>query len=83
MKAEIYIEIPVKVTFSIDPGQTKTHYDPGFPPQIEDIDFDSKQALIEIHNTIFDKDSWVGEELMNIANDAAKEAEYDRAKGKI
>ncbi len=45
MEATIYIEIPVKVTFSIDPGQrgifdqAPENCQPEYPASVEDINY--------------------------------------------
>ena len=67
MKETLYIEIPVEITFSIDPGQIQTHTNLGYPPSIEDIEFDNNQVIKEIEKAIYDKNSTVEEELMDAA----------------
>jgi len=82
MEATIYIEIPVTVTFSVDPGQKQTHTDPGFMPSIEDIDYDGKQVLDAVGAEIFGEKSHIEEELMEIAVDAKRADEEDQAEMK-
>ena len=64
----IYIEIPVEISFSIDPGQKATHWEPGFPPCVEEMDINPGQILDEIRKVIFDDKSDIPEKLMDLVN---------------
>ena len=81
MIATIYIEIPVEVTFSIDPGQ-KGRFSgppencwPEYPACVQDLTFDPKQVLAETHKALYDSDSTVPEQLMEIARSKQDEPE--------
>ena len=82
METTIYIEIPVKVTFSVDPGQKETWGDnggdPPIPGSIEDKDFDEGQVLTAVRDAILSKKSNVDEELMEVAVQAKRTDEEDR-----
>jgi len=73
----VWVEIPVEITFSVDPGQKQTHTDPGYEPQVEDISFDDKQVIIALENEIYGEQSTIHETLMNeCLEDAQADAEY-------
>ena len=77
MEATIYIEIPIKISFSVDPGQMQTCTDPGYPPQIEDIDFDDKKVIEAVNTEIFGEKSTIDEDLMNEAIEQKKAKQED------
>lgn len=79
--ATIYIEIPVKISFSIDPGQ-KGRFSgppedccPEYPACVEDMDIDPGQILDAIRKAIFDDKSTIPEQLMEIARSKQDEPE--------
>ncbi len=83
--ATIYIEIPVKISFSVDHGQ-KGRFSgppedcwPEFPACVEDIDIDPGQILDEIRKVIFDDKSTIPEQLMEIERQKKGAAEEDAA----
>jgi len=63
METILYIEIPVKVTFSIDPGQKGNWNQPEYPASIEDIDFDDKQVIEAVNNEIYGEKSTIDEDI--------------------
>ena len=77
----IYIEIPVNITFNVDPGQKQTWGDnggdPPLPPSIEDMGFDKEQVLRAVRYEIYGKGSTVDEELMEFANQQKQADEED------
>lgn len=81
MEATIYIEIPVKVTFSIDPGQrgifdqAPENCQPEYPASVEDINYSFDQIAGEVYEAIHGKDSTIEEELMEIARERNNEPE--------
>ena len=78
METVVYIEIPVPITFSIDPGQTQTD-EPGYPAQVEDIMWDQRKAIIEIDKAIYGKDSTINEDLMAHAESERRHYDEDQA----
>ena len=42
---EIEVEILLPVTFTATKGYPATHWDPGYPDAIEDVQFDEKEAI--------------------------------------
>ena len=68
MQAEIYIEIPIQITFTIDPGQKTTHWEPGFPPSIEDKAVTTGAVLKAVNDYIEEHEDEIDAELMEIAN---------------
>jgi len=85
MKATIHIEIPVEISFSINPGQ-KGRFSgppedcrPEYPPEIENMDIDPGQILDEIRKAIFDDKSDIPAQLMEIARQKKGFNEEDAA----
>ena len=85
MKETLYIEIPVEISFSIDPGQ-KGRFSgppenccPEYPACVEDMDINPGQILDEIRKAIFDDKSDIPEQLMEIARQKKGSAEEDAA----
>ena len=66
MKETLYLEIPVEITFNVDPGQKTTHWEPGFPPSIEDKCFDLNQVQNAVQDYLKDKEDLVDAELMQL-----------------
>ena len=79
MKETLYLEIPVEISFSIDPGQKATHWEPGFPPCVWEMDINPGQILDEIRKVIFDDKSDIPEKLMEIVRQRKGAAEEDAA----
>jgi len=81
MEATINITIPVKVTYTIDPGQrgifdhAPENCQPEYPASVEDIDFKWTQIAQEVNKAIFGKDSTIEEKLMEIARERSNEPE--------
>lgn len=79
MEATIFVEIPVKVTFTIDPGQrgifdqAPENCQPEYPESVENIDFNYNQVAQAVAVAIFGKDSTVEEELMEIEREKSDE----------
>ena len=63
METTIYIEIPIQITFSVDPGQKGNWNQPEYPATIEDIDFNDKQVIEAVNNEIYGEHSTIDEEL--------------------
>lgn len=74
-----YIEIPAKISFSVSPGQPQTWDDPGYPPEVCDIEYDKAQILREIDKAIFGKDSTIDEDLLEHAEKEARHYDEERA----
>ena len=69
----LYIEIPVEIMYSIDPGQ-KGRFSgppedcwPEYPACVEDKVIDEKQIMSEVRRQIYE-DETIDEQLMEIAN---------------
>lgn len=81
MKTTVYIELPIEIDFSIDPGQKQTWDDPGFPASVEDISYDHDQVIKALDEAIYGEKSTIDEDLMEAAEEArrgygAEKAEY-------
>ena len=77
MEHTIFIEIPVDITFSVDPGQEGSWYEPAYSPQIEDIRFNNNQVISALEHEIYGEKSTIPETLMNeYLEDAQADAEY-------
>ncbi len=79
MESTIYIEIPVNVTFSVDPGQKGSWDEPGYPAQVEDIDFDRHQVIEAVSEAIYGEKSTIDEDLMADAEEAGRNYEFEKA----
>jgi len=73
VKETLFIEIPVEITFSIDPGQ-KGRFSgrpddccPEYPAMVEDKTFNFEEVLSAVIEKIYGLDSTIDEELMAIA----------------
>ena len=62
----IYIEIPVEISFSIDPGQKQTWDEPGFPPCIEDKAVTTGAVLKAVNDYIREHEDEIDAELMDL-----------------
>jgi hypothetical protein len=60
----IYIEIPIQITFSIDPGQKQTHWEPGFPACVEDKAITTDSVIKAVNEYIEEHEDLVDAELM-------------------
>ena len=73
----VWVEIPVEITFSVDPGQRQTWEEPGYGPQIEDIRFNNDQVISALEHEIYGEKSTIPETLMNeYLEDAQADKEY-------
>jgi len=73
----VWVEIPVDITFSVDPGQEGSWDQPAYSPQIEDIRFNNDQVISALEHEIYGEKSTIPETLMNeYLEDAQADAEY-------
>jgi len=79
MEATLYIEIPVKVTFSANPGYPQTHDEPGCRPEVEDIDYDEQSVISAVNEAIYGKKSTIDEDLLEHAENEGRRYEEDKA----
>jgi hypothetical protein len=81
VEATIYIKIPVKVTYTIDPGQrgifdqAPENCQPEYPASVEDKDFSLRQVIGAVNEIINGEDSTIDEELMEIARERSNESD--------
>ncbi len=81
MKKTVFIEIPVTISFFIDPGQEQTLDDPGYPVQVEDIMYSHAQVIDALDHELYGEGSTIEEELIELVENDKWDYDMNQAEG--